>query len=89
MIVYIDKSFEKDTDKVNIKSIRNKIAACIQNVQNANNIKEIKNLEKLKGFNTEYRIKVGDYRIGLIIENKVVTFVRFLNRKDIYKFFPK
>ena len=89
MIVFIDKSFEKDTDKVNIKSIRNKISACILNVQNANNTKEIKNLEKLKGFHTEYRIKVGDYWIGLIIENKTVTFVRFLNRKDIYKFFPK
>ena len=89
MIILIDKSFEKDTDKVNNKSIRNKISAIILNVQNANSIKEIKNLEKLKGFRIEYRIKVGDYRIGLLIENKNVTFVRFLNRKDIYKFFPK
>ena len=61
MIVLIDKSFEKDTDKVNNKSIRNKISTCILNVQNANSIKEIKNLEKLKGFYIEYRIKVGDY----------------------------
>jgi mRNA interferase RelE/StbE len=59
------------------------------NVKEANNLKEIGNLEKLKGFNNEYRIKIGDYRIGLIIENKKVTFIRFLHRKDIYKYFPK
>jgi len=89
MIVRIDKSFEKDVNKIKDKSIRNKILNCILNVQNAENLKEIKHLEKLKGFQIEYRIKVVDYRIGLIIENTIVTFIRFLHRKDIYKFFPK
>jgi mRNA interferase RelE/StbE len=89
MIVLIDKSFEKDTNKITEKHIRKKIAICILNVKEANNLKEIGNLEKLKGFNIEYRIKIGDYRIGLIIENKKVTFIRFLHRKDIYRYFPK
>ena len=89
MIVLIDKRFEKDTNKINDKSILKKIASCIIEVQNANSLNEVKNLKKLKGFDSEYRIKIGDYRIGLIIENKVMSFIRFLHRKDIYKFFPK
>ena len=89
MIVLIDKSFEKDTNKINDKSIRRKISFHILNVQKAINLKEIKNLEKLKGYQIEYRIKVGDYRIGLKIEDKKVTFIRFLHRKDIYIYFPK
>ena len=88
MIILIDKSFEKDTNKITEKLILRRIALCILNVQEANNIKDIRNIEKLKGFNIEYRIKIGDYRIGLIIENKRATFVRFLHRKDIYKYFP-
>lgn len=89
MIILIDKSFEKDTDKINDKSVLRKIAESVLNVQNANNLKEIKNLKKLKGFHTEYRIKIGQFRIGLIVENKKVIFVRFLHRKDIYRYFPK
>ena len=87
MIVLIDKSFAKDINKINDKSILIKIAICITDIQNANSLSEIKNLKKLKGFESEYRI--GDYRICLIIENRKITFVRFLHRKDIYKFFPK
>jgi mRNA interferase RelE/StbE len=35
-----------------------------------------------------YRIRLGDYRVGLKIENNTVCFVRFLHRKDIYRYFP-
>ena len=89
MIVLIDKRFEKDTNKINDKSLLKKIATCIINIQNANSLNEIKNLKKLKGFDLEFRIKIGDYRIGLIIEDNKISFIRFLHRKDIYKFFPK
>lgn len=89
MIVLIDKRFEKDTNKISDKSILKKIASCIIDTQNAKSLNEVKNLKKLKGFDLEYRIKIGDYRIGLVIESKVVSFIRFLHRKDIYKFFPK
>lgn len=35
-----------------------------------------------------YRIRMGDYRLGIIVEGEVVTFVRFLHRRDIYGYFP-
>jgi len=89
MKVDIDKSFKKDTDTINDKSIKNKIAQSILNVQYAENTLQINNLKKMKGFLNEYRIKVGDYRIGIRIENDTVKFLRFLHRKDIYKYFPK
>lgn len=47
-----------------------------------------KKLEKLKGYNTYYKIRVGDYRIGIKIENEILSFERLLHRKEIYKFFP-
>jgi mRNA interferase RelE/StbE len=89
MIVKIDRSFEKDTDKIKDKNLLFKIADCIESLQNADNIKEIKNLKKLKGSNYFYRIKIGEYRVGLEIEKKSVELIRVLHRKDIYKYFPK
>lgn len=57
-------------------------------VEASNQISEIKNLKKLEGFKNAYRIKTGDYRIGVFIEEDTIEFVRFVHRKDIYKKFP-
>jgi mRNA interferase RelE/StbE len=54
----------------------------------AENLQQITHLKKLRGGENYYRIKLGDYRIGVIVENEVITFVRFLHRKDIYRYFP-
>lgn len=47
-------------------------------------------LEKLKGSKDHYKIKVGEYRVGLKIDKKekVIEFRRTLHRKDIYRYFP-
>jgi mRNA-degrading endonuclease RelE of RelBE toxin-antitoxin system len=31
---------------------------------------------------------MGDYRLGFVFEQGVVTFVRCLQRKEIYRYFP-
>lgn len=88
MIVRIDRSFEKDTDKIRDRVIRIKIANCISSIIKADSTQSIKNLKKLTGYKDIYRIRIGDYRLGLIIKDDVIVFVRCLHRKDIYKFFP-
>jgi mRNA interferase RelE/StbE len=88
MNIRIDKSFEKDTKKIKDKKLLEKIADTIEQVQASNNSDEIKNLKKLKGNHGYYRIRLGNYRIGISIEGDTVDFIRFLPRKDIYKYFP-
>ncbi len=89
MQVKIDKSFEKDVKKIKERNILKKIANVIREIQHIENISEIKNLKKLSVASNQYRIRIGNYRIGLIIIEDTVEFVRFLHRKDIYKYFPK
>ncbi|MDQ3021100.1 MAG: type II toxin-antitoxin system RelE/ParE family toxin [Bacteroidota bacterium] len=89
MNVLIDRSFEKDSTKIKDKLLLNKIAECIDSVCNASGIQEIKSLKKLIGYTKEYRIRLGDYRLGILIEKDTVEFIRCLHRKDIYKYFPK
>jgi hypothetical protein len=48
----------------------------------------VANLKKLSGGGPYFRIRLGDYRIGMRVEEDVVTFVRVLPRKDIYRYFP-
>ncbi|MGD1913346.1 MAG: type II toxin-antitoxin system RelE/ParE family toxin [Rivularia sp. (in: cyanobacteria)] len=60
----------------------------MEEVENAENIGEINNIKKLKADGDYYRIRIGDYRIGLRIYDDVIVFVRALQRKDIYRYFP-
>jgi mRNA interferase RelE/StbE len=57
-------------------------------VKQANVMQEIKGVRKLKGWDDYYRIRVGDYRIGIKLEEECIVFSRFLHRKDIYRYFP-
>ncbi len=42
----------------------------------------------MKGAKNAFRIRVGDYRIGILIEKETVKFARVALRKDIYDIFP-
>lgn len=45
-------------------------------------------ISKMKGYNGFYKIRVGDYRIGLYTSSSKLKFIRVLHRKEIYRFFP-
>jgi mRNA interferase RelE/StbE len=85
--VEIRKSFEKDAAKLPA-SIQVQLASIIQQIIAAKKLSDLTSCKKLSGFKNAYRIRLGSYRIGFFFENETVEFVRILNRKDIYKFFP-
>jgi len=60
----------------------------IEEFERAQRSGEVAGLKKLKGVGNHYRARVGEYRVGLRIEGGSVVFVRFLDRKEIYRFFP-
>ena len=88
MNVLFRLSFTKDLSKIKNKNLVARIKETIEHVEKSQNLQNIANLKKLKGGSNYYRIRVGEYRIGLTIENDTATFVRCLNRKEIYRYFP-
>ncbi len=47
-------------------------------------------LERMKGYPDKYKIRLGDYRIGITIDKKNNSIIcqRIAHRKDIYRIFP-
>jgi mRNA interferase RelE/StbE len=88
MKVFIDRSFEKDISEIRNQGLLARVAAIIELTEGCNSLTDIPNLKKLKGNNDCFRIRVGDFRIGLRVKANEIKFIRFLNRKDIYKYFP-
>jgi mRNA interferase RelE/StbE len=88
MNVSFREKFLKDLSKIKDQRIARNIENAIESVELAQSIQAISNLKKLKETKIAYRIKVGDYRIGVFFDNNVVEFARVLHRKDIYRSFP-
>ncbi|MBI2440295.1 MAG: type II toxin-antitoxin system RelE/ParE family toxin [Lentisphaerae bacterium] len=82
------ESFEKDVRVIHEKNILARIKTVIEMVEAAPDTRAVAGLKKLKGAADYYRIRVGEYRIGIIVGNNEVVFVRVLQRKDIYRYFP-
>ena len=74
--------------KIRDQSLLRRIREIIERVEAARTLNEVQNLKKISGSGGLYRVRVGDYRIGLAIEGDVVEFVRCLHRRDIYRYFP-
>ena len=81
-------SYLKSIKKIKNSDLILNLQNTTDNIEKAESITEILNLKKLTGFTNYYRIKVENYRIGLIINDNVATLVQFQHRKDIYKKFP-
>ncbi|RMH86123.1 MAG: type II toxin-antitoxin system RelE/ParE family toxin [Actinomyces sp.] len=83
-------SFLKDIRSIKDKKLLSRLEQFILAVENVDNLSQIPNLKKLKGQKNKiyYRSRIGDYRVGLIIKQDIVVFVRFLDRKEIYRYFP-
>jgi mRNA interferase RelE/StbE len=81
-------SFAKDLKGVKEKGLLGRVREVIEAVEKGDSLAELPNLKKLKGGGNYFRVRVGDYRIGVALDGDTVVFVRFLNRKDIYKHFP-
>ena len=83
-------SFLKDIRSIKDRKILSRLEKFILTVENIDDLSQIPNLKKLKGQESKiyYRSRVGNYRVGLIIRQDTIVFVRFLNRKEIYRYFP-
>ena len=89
MEVLYGKRFSKDLDAIRSESrIRADLLKLIENIKAAHSLFDLKNVRRIEGYQGYFRIKVGDYRLGIKLTEKRVELLRFLHRKDIYKRFP-
>ena len=82
------ESFDADLAKITDVALLRRIQRVIEQVEAAQTFQQIPNLKRLEAAGKYYRIRMGDYRIGFVFEHGTVTFVRCLNRREIYRYFP-
>lgn len=65
-----------------------RLETVIYQVRKAPNLMAVRNLKKLEGKQGYYRIRVGNFRIGFEMIGGTAIFLRCLDRKDVYRYFP-
>lgn len=88
MRLIFEASFARDLERLQDKKMRQRVQRILAEIKVAHSWGAIKNLERLRGTEAFYRIRVGDYRIGLELREDTAILVRILHRKDIYRYFP-
>ncbi len=87
MKIQIDRSFERDSKRLT-QQTQQQIGEVIQKIKAATSLQEL-SVTKMGSAANAYRIRSGNYRIGFYLEGDMVILSRVLDRKDIYRYFPK
>ena len=82
------ESFAEDLAALTDAGLLRRIKRVIEQVEAASTFQQIPNLKRLEAKGKYYRIRVGNHRVGFVFEDGAVTFVRCLDRKEIYRYFP-
>lgn len=89
MKVEFDHSFLKSLRKLKDVPLREKVEQLIHSLERADSLAEISSVNKIVGFKQYYRIRIGDYRLGLEkVSIDTVRIIVIAHRKDIYDLFP-
>ena len=67
------KSFTKDPKKIREQDLKKRVTTAIKRAEEAKSLREVENIRKLRGNNRYYRIKIGDYRIGLKLKDNLIV----------------
>ncbi len=88
MKIRYERSFLKDIKKRKDKNLKKRVNDIISEIKNVEDRSNLHFIEKLKGHQTAYKIRIGNYRMGIFLEKDTVILSRLLHRKEIYKKFP-
>ena len=81
--------FNRDLRRIRDVNIRRGIERTIAQLEAASHLTELRNIRKVRSASgRDYRVRIGDYRLGITVEGDVVILVRFLKRGEFYRHFP-
>jgi len=81
--------FLKDLKKLKNQIIYQQVYdLAFETLPNLDSLQNLPNIKALIGSASRYRIRVGDYRIGIEINGDTLELFRVLHRREFYRCFP-
>lgn len=81
--------FLKDLKKLKRQPIYQQVYNLVfETLPNVSSLQDIQNVKSLVGCDNRYRIRIGDYRLGIEVNGDTLELFRVLHRKEFYRYFP-
>ena len=81
--------FLKDLKKLKKQPIYHQIYdLTFSTLPKVNSLQEIPNLKALVGTYNRYRIRIGNYRLGIELNGNTLELCQILHRREFYRYFP-
>jgi len=88
MEIKIKKKFLKELSKLPNEYADTIAEFIFDKLPTYDNLSEIGKVEKMTGYKNYFKIRFGDYRVGIKKENNIIIVEIVKHRREIYKFFP-
>ncbi|MEW5960401.1 MAG: type II toxin-antitoxin system RelE/ParE family toxin [Chloroflexota bacterium] len=90
MEVLYRRTFLKDLNKLKNEPVYQEIHELAFTVlPEAKTLRDVPGVKAMKGYPKRYRIRLGQYRIGIEVEKRgKVEMMRVLHRHEFYRYFP-
>ncbi|MDY6784849.1 MAG: type II toxin-antitoxin system RelE/ParE family toxin [Cyanobacteriota bacterium] len=89
MEIQYRQAFLKDLKHLKSSSIYQRIYnLAFTTLPALNTLQEIPNLKAMRGYTSRYRIRLGDYRVGIEVKENTIEVMRVLHRREFYRYFP-
>ena len=88
MRVVIRTSFDRDLKKIRDSKLRDRVRAILESALHADTLREVEDVQPISGHPSHFRIRVGEFRIGVRLDGDILTFARFATRRDFYRIYP-
>ena len=89
MNVTYRQAFLRDLKRIKNHDIYQKIfELAFVTLPRVESLKEISGIKALQGQTKRFRIRIGDYRIGIESAGDSVELMRVLHRRKFYRYFP-
>ena len=88
MEIRFHRRFDRDLSRTGDAATSRRVERVIEELRAAPNITEVIGVRRLRTPGQHYRIRIGDYRVGITMDGDVAVLRRFLPRRDFYRYFP-
>lgn len=88
MKISFAKTFGRDLKKLRDPKVLGRVQLAIEQVESAIRPADLDDFKKISGTDDCYRIRIGNYRIGLVMKDDTIEFARCMLRRDLYRYFP-
>lgn len=89
MEVQYRRSFLRDLKKLKGQPVYDKIfELAFTTLPEADRLRDVTGVKAMRDYPNRYRIRIGNYRVGIEVHGDNVEVMRVLHRREFYRYFP-